>query len=79
MDYTEGEGVHKRYFATGSRQCADVYFFRRTLGVHTLLAVHVLLQSVSVGIVSILARLGMKARVKRFIRAVASADWRSHR
>lgn len=36
FDFTEGESEHKKLFATNHRQCADVFFIRRSLA-HLLL------------------------------------------
>ncbi len=37
FDFTESESKHKKLFATGHRQCADVFFIRRSVA-HCLLA-----------------------------------------
>lgn len=31
FDFTEGEGEHKEFFATGCVECADIYYLRRNL------------------------------------------------
>lgn len=31
FDFTEGESPHKKYFATDTKLCADVFFFRKSL------------------------------------------------
>jgi len=71
LDFTEGEGTHKQYFATGSRQCADIYFLRSNLRVGALLLLHAGMSIASHSIVRILDRLGLKARIKKLIRARA--------
>lgn len=71
LDFTEGEGTHKQYFATASRQCADIYFLRPSFRVGALLRLHVILESTSRAIVRALDRFGLKARIKKLIRARA--------
>ena len=71
LDFTEGEGTHKQYFATASRQCADIYFFRPSFRIAVLLGLHAALDWTSHATVRALDRLGLKARIKELIRARA--------
>lgn len=71
VDFTEGEGMHKQLYATGSVQCADIYFMRPTLRNGFLLALHAALDSVTLGTGALLERLGLKARVKKLLRSWA--------
>jgi CelD/BcsL family acetyltransferase involved in cellulose biosynthesis len=71
LDFTEGEGMHKQLLSTGSQQCADLYFFRPTLRTRAMLWLHTRLQAFSKSIVNTLDRFGLKARVKKLIRAWA--------
>jgi CelD/BcsL family acetyltransferase involved in cellulose biosynthesis len=68
LDFTEGEGDHKRKFSTGSRYCADVYFLRRTPGLYLRVWLQAGLDSLSRFAVGVIDRLGLKARLKRFVR-----------
>lgn len=71
LDFTEGEGMHKQLFSTDSRRCADLYFFRPTFRIRALLALHSGLEIMSRMLVRALDSLGLKARVKKFIRSRA--------
>lgn len=71
LDFTEGEGTHKQYFATGSQLCADIYFLKPGLRVALLLRTHAAFDALSRAAVSALNRLGLKARIKKLIRAHA--------
>jgi hypothetical protein len=68
FDFTDGEGSHKEFFSTGSTRCADVYFLRPTLRNLLLLRLHSGLRTLSGTTVKTLDRLGVKSRIKRFIR-----------
>ncbi len=69
FDFTEGQGPHKEFFATGCERCADVYYLRRTVRNLLLIRSHSMLKNVSGSIVRYLDRLGLKARIKKLIRA----------
>lgn len=71
LDFTEGEGTHKQYFATASRLCADIYILKPSLRVRAILQLHATLHSLSHTAVGLLDRLGLKARIKKLIRARA--------
>jgi CelD/BcsL family acetyltransferase involved in cellulose biosynthesis len=68
FDFTEGQSEHKRFFATGSVRCANVFFLRRTLPNLSLVLGHIGCAALSEGAGALLDRLGVKARVKKFIR-----------
>ena len=71
LDFTEGEGTHKQFFATASKQCADIYFFRSTFKIRTLLYTHSAIDFISRSVVKLLDNVGLKARIKKLIRARA--------
>jgi hypothetical protein len=71
LDFTEGEGTHKQFFATGSRQCADIYFLKPSLRVALLLRLHSGMDFLSRTTVGALDRLGLKTQIKKLIRARA--------
>lgn len=68
FDYGQGEGLHKQMFSTDSVRCADLYYFRKSLRVDSLIALHCRLERLSRKIGAILQRLGLKARIKKFFR-----------
>jgi GNAT acetyltransferase-like protein len=68
FDFTEGEGQHKEVFSTSSTRCADVYYFRRSLRNIFLVLGHWEMGVASGFTAKILKRLGMKARIKKFLR-----------
>jgi len=71
LDFTEGEGTHKKFFATGHRACADLIFFRPTLRNRVFLLVHSLMEAFSRTASAVLDKLGLKARIKKLMRAWA--------
>jgi CelD/BcsL family acetyltransferase involved in cellulose biosynthesis len=68
FDFTEGQSDHKRFFATGSVHCANVFFLRRNLCNLSLVLGHMGLEASSERAGALLDRLGMKGRVKKLIR-----------
>ncbi len=68
FDFTAGEGAHKAFFATGSVRCADIWWLRPTLRLRLLTALSSGLDRLSVRAVALLDRLGLKARIKRWLR-----------
>ena len=74
FDFTEGEGAHKEFFATGSARCADIYYFRRSGRNLCLVGLHLVLASVSRTVATVLEWTGFKSRVKSLFRARARAS-----
>jgi CelD/BcsL family acetyltransferase involved in cellulose biosynthesis len=68
FDFTEGQSDHKRFFATGSVRCANVYFLRRNLHNLSVVLGHMGLDRMSESAGALLARAGLKSRVKKLIR-----------
>ena len=68
FDYGQGEGTHKQTFSTDSVRCADLYYFRRSLRVGFLVALHGGLDGLSRKVGAILQRLGLKSRIKKLFR-----------
>jgi Acetyltransferase (GNAT) domain len=68
FDFTEGEGAHKKLFATHAVQCADILYFPP--GVASLLWVylHMCLDATSALAGRALTALGIKSLVKRLLR-----------
>lgn len=71
LDFTEGEGKHKEFFSTRSILCADLYYFRRSVGNRLLLRCHQGLRNASRAGVVLLDRIGLKARIKKLLRSRA--------
>ena len=67
-DLCQGEGRHKEQFATGSIQCCYAYIFPFNFYNLALVGAHWLLESTSDQLVSVLDRIGIKDRIKTFIR-----------
>lgn len=76
FDFTEGSDEkstgQKSRFATGDVVCADLWVFERTTGYVCLLAGHRMIDSVSVLAGEALERLGLKRRLKHWIRRTAA-------
>src|SRR2546423_1317922 len=68
FDFTEGEGPQKRFLSTGSVRCADIYHLRRRPTIVITVLLHWALQRFSKALVDALERLGLKSRVKKFLR-----------
>lgn len=68
FDFTGGEGAHKRLFGTSSVRCADLYRFKQTPANLFLSLSHLGLEKISDSAVSIFDRLGVKQRIKRWMR-----------
>jgi CelD/BcsL family acetyltransferase involved in cellulose biosynthesis len=69
FDFLEGEGQHKRLFATRTTRCADLYYFRLGLKNRALVGLHASLDTLSTWIASILERYNLKVRIKRLLRS----------
>jgi Acetyltransferase (GNAT) domain len=69
FDFTEGEGPQKRFLSTGSVRCADIYHLRRRPTILMAVLLHCFLQKFSKVFVDVLDRLGLKRRVKKFLRS----------
>jgi hypothetical protein len=67
-DLCEGEGRHKEQFATGSKTCFNTYIFPNALHYRLLVTAHRTLDRLSDSIVAVLSRLGVKDRIKTFLR-----------
>lgn len=68
FDFTEGDSEHKRFFATGHRQCANVFWMRRNIANMTLIHGQSMINRASMWLGVKLDQLGLKARIKRLIR-----------
>lgn len=68
LDFTEGQSEHKRLFATHQRQCANVFLVKSTFRNRMIIYGHLFMNGFSQWLGATLDRLGVKARVKRFLR-----------
>lgn len=68
FDFTEGEGAHKKLFATGSVDCADVVVLRATLANAGLIRAHRTFHALVEAAGRQTERLGLKAKLKRWLR-----------
>lgn len=73
LDFGSGEAQYKRLFATASRLCATVFFFRPTLGHLIKVLAHRGCIAASDGCAAAADRLGIKARLRQLLRARAAA------
>ena len=69
FDFTEGQSEHKKLFATGSVQCANVFFVRDNLRNVCLLQMQRAVDHFSKFTGDRLEQLGIKASLKRLIRS----------
>ena len=68
FDFTEGQGEHKRFFGTHETPCADICYFRADLRSRFWVGLHRAFDGFSIGAASLLDRIGLKTRLKRFLR-----------
>jgi len=73
LDFGSGEAQYKRLFATASQLCATVFFFQPTLGHLIKVLAHRCCIAGSDRCAAAAARLGIKARLKRLVRARTAA------
>lgn len=69
FDFLEGEGQHKKLFATRTTRCVDVYYYRRGLKNRALVGLHASLDDCSTWIGGLLERYNLKSRIKRLLRS----------
>jgi CelD/BcsL family acetyltransferase involved in cellulose biosynthesis len=72
FDFTEGQSDHKRLFATHQRQCANIFLIERTLMNMSLIYCHLLMNRLSKWFGVTLEQMGVKAKIKRFLRATVA-------
>ncbi len=69
FDFTEGEGQHKKTFATGQMECADLLLLNRTFKNRMKLLTYRSLRTVVDTAKWLLEQAGVGAKVKRWLRA----------
>lgn len=70
FDFTQGEGEHKKFFATHSKKCADIYFLKCTLLNLFIVCSHITLSKASHVIVNTLTIFSLKSKIKKLLREV---------
>lgn len=68
FDFTQGEGQHKSYFSTHKVSCADILYLNCNLNNLLFVACHFGFEGFSKNSVRLLNLLGLKSKVKRFLR-----------
>ena len=68
FDFTEGQGEHKRFFGTRETACADICYFPRRFPRDSGLDCTRAFDRGSVAAAALLDRIGLKSRLKRFLR-----------
>lgn len=68
FDFTEGEGEHKRLFATHDCLCGNVYYLRPTLRNRAIVQLHLGVRNVSDFADRQLVRRNLKTRLKHYLR-----------
>jgi CelD/BcsL family acetyltransferase involved in cellulose biosynthesis len=68
FDFTEGQGEHKKFFATHETSCADICYFRDTVSARFWIGLHRAFDRASITAGAVLDTLGLKARLKRLFR-----------
>lgn len=68
FDFTEGQSDHKRFFATHQRQCANVFLVKSTARNLALIYGHLFTDRCSYWLGKLLDRLGLKSKIKHFLR-----------
>ena len=76
FDFTEGDGSHKRLFATNDVQTANVMYLRRNLRNYALIIGHRWCNSFSVWVGNTLENWGIKKTIKNFLRFGVRNPWR---
>lgn len=76
FDFTEGDGSHKRLFATNDVQIANVIYVRRNLSNYVLITGHRLCNAFSVCAGTLLENWGIKKTIKNFLRFGVRNPWR---
>ena len=67
FDFTEGEGDHKKRFATHESQCADVFFFKKNAGNAAKIGAHALVDGSLRSVSDLLERFDLKDRIKKIV------------
>lgn len=68
FDFTQGEGDHKRFFATESRQCANIVVLPPSLRGWSIILSQLGLDRLSASAGTLLERMGLKSAIRRFLR-----------
>jgi len=67
FDFTEGTLAYKDHIKTGSLRCAQVLYMRRNVKNLAIVASHLFLERFSLSVGKLMARIGLKRRIKKLI------------
>jgi CelD/BcsL family acetyltransferase involved in cellulose biosynthesis len=68
FDFEEGEGQHKRQFATRSVDCCNLFVFRPSVKSLTYISMDFLFRKITSATLYVLEKTGLRRRVRQFIR-----------
>jgi CelD/BcsL family acetyltransferase involved in cellulose biosynthesis len=68
FDFEEGEGQHKRQFATALKTCAAFYIFRVTIRSLLCVVLHMLFATTTHGVLWVFNKLGLRRRARKLLR-----------
>lgn len=76
FDFTGGDGEHKKYFATGKWDCADIYLLKKNPYNYIVVVTHACINLISERIGLLLEKSGIKAGLKKWLRRQAIVEQR---
>jgi CelD/BcsL family acetyltransferase involved in cellulose biosynthesis len=76
LDFTEGDGEHKKLFATGNVSAESILFLRDSPSQRLLLRAHSRTNGISAGVGLLLERMGIKSVARRVLRYGFRGLWR---
>jgi hypothetical protein len=71
FDFTEGQSPHKSLFSTHSTRCANFMFLKNSFNHKFWINLHIIFNTVFDGLIGLLDKMGIKAKIKKMIRRVA--------
>lgn len=68
LDFTEGEGLHKKAFATHERLCGNVFYLRSTKRNWTIVRLHLLVREIDRFVDRLVTAIKLRTRLKHIMR-----------
>lgn len=68
FDFTEGQSAHKTLFSTGSIHCANIMYLKNSFSNKVYISAHHIMNGFFEGLINILDKMGIKAKLKKMIR-----------
>ena len=68
FDFTEGSSDHKQMYSTGRILCGNIFILENAFSMRFWIRCHMLVEDFSLGLGKLFDALGLKAKIKRFIR-----------